>query len=203
MVTRIEEEFYADHPELQVQSENNNPTSIIYEIKFENSNTKLTKKANLIFPYTASEIAGMNEENLRIYTYSGGRWMMLNASQVLSEQKKVSAETSHFSLFRVMEYIPSGVLMSANSVYSYPNPARGDDVTFKFYLADKAYVKIEVYNVAGEKVIKLEKANCPAGIASEIVWHIKNIASGVYIYRVEARSASGSKVITKRLAIIH
>nr|MDA3821874.1 hypothetical protein [Bacteroidales bacterium] len=78
MVNRVDESSYEDLSVFQVKSVNANPTSIIYEIKFENPNTKLTKTAILTFPYTAGEIAGMNEENLRIYTYSGGRWMMLN-----------------------------------------------------------------------------------------------------------------------------
>jgi eukaryotic-like serine/threonine-protein kinase len=203
MVTRIDESSYEDLSVFQVKATNVTPTSIIYEVKFENPNTKLIGTAILTFPYTADDIAGMNEENLRLYTYSGGRWIMINTSEVLSDENKITAEVSHFSLFRIMEYVPSGALMSSNAVYNYPNPAKGNNVTFKFHLADKAYVIIEVYNVAGEKIIKLEKANCPAGVASEIVWNIKNIASGVYIYRVEAQSASGSKVITKRLAIIH
>jgi len=45
--------------------------------------------------------------------------------------------------------------------------------------------------------------NCPAGIVSELVWSVKNTASGVYQYRVEARSASGTKSLVKRLAVIH
>ena len=180
-----------------------NPTSIVYEVKFKSLATQLISPAILTLPYTVAEIDGMNEENLRIYTLSEGTWLVVNTSRVLPNENKVTAEINHFSLFRIMEYVPSGALMDKNSVYSYPNPARGDDIAFKFYLADKAYVTIEVYNVAGEKIIKLEKANCPAGLASEILWNVKNIASGVYIYRVEARSASGSKVITKRLAIIH
>ena len=62
---------------------------------------------------------------------------------------------------------------------------------------------IDVYNVAGEKVARLEKANCPAGVTSELVWSVKEIASGVYVYRVRAESASGGKTVTKKLAVIH
>lgn len=180
-----------------------NPTSVVYEVKFKGAATQLISPATLILPYSEEEIEGMDESNLRIYTLSNGTWLMVNTSEVLPDENKVSAEVSHFSFFRIMEYVPSGSLMSKNSVYSYPNPAKGDTVTFKFHLADKAYVSIEVYNVAGEKIIKLEKANCPAGVASEISWNMKNIASGVYIYKVEARSASGSKKVIKKLAIIH
>lgn len=180
-----------------------NPTDIVYEVKFQNPATRLLSPALVSLPYTDGAVVGMVEENLRLYTLSGGAWAMLNTSAVDAQAKKVSAEVSHFSIFRIMEYLPSGGLFSGDEVYTYPNPAKGDTVTFKFKLSDKAYVKVDVYNVAGEQVASLEKANCPAGQTSEIVWITKNIASGIYIYRVRAESASGSKAIIKKLAVIH
>ncbi len=179
------------------------PTNVVYEIKFENPATKLTGRAGVTLPYTDADIAGLEEENLRIYALSGSNWLLNNTSAVLPDVNKVHAETDHFSVFSIMQYVPSGALMTAGAVYTYPNPAKGDTLTFKFYLADKASVTIDVYNVAGEKVARLSKSNCPAGLTSEIVWNVKNIASGVYIYRVQAESASGSKTVTKKLAIIH
>ncbi|MEK7721430.1 MAG: T9SS type A sorting domain-containing protein, partial [Elusimicrobiota bacterium] len=180
-----------------------NPTSVVYEVRFKNTATKLLKNAALSLPYTSADVAGMEIENLRLYTLSGGNWLLLNSSKVDSQAKKVSAEVSHFSFFRIMEYLPSGALLNGDEVYTYPNPAKGDNVTFKFKLSDKSYVKIDVYNAAGEQVASLEKANCPAGQTSEIVWSVKNTASGIYIYRVRAESASGNKAIIKKLAVIH
>lgn len=180
-----------------------NPTGVLYEIKFENPATQLVKNARISLPYTDADAAGMDPENLRMYTLSGGAWMLMNTSKSYPGLHKVTAETNHFSYFRIMEYVPSGALLSADSVYTYPNPAKGDSLTFKFYLAYKAYVRIDIYNVAGEKVARLEQPNCPAGSVTELVWNIKNIASGVYQYRVEATSASGSKSLIKRLAVIH
>ena len=179
------------------------PTGVVYEIKFENPGTRLTSPAEVVLPYTDAEIAGLEEENLRLYKLSGSNWMLLDTSEVLAAANKVKAETDSFSVFRIMQYVPSGALLTANAVYTYPNPARGDSLTFKFYVADKASIEIEVYNVAGEKVAKLSKINCPAGLTSEITWDIRNIASGVYVYRVNAESASGGKVVTKKLAVIH
>ncbi|MBI4655607.1 MAG: PQQ-binding-like beta-propeller repeat protein [Elusimicrobia bacterium] len=179
------------------------PTAIAYEVKFKNPNTKLIKPAVLTLPYTAESVAGMIEENLRIYTLSDGTWLIINTSKAHPVLKKVTAEVNHFSFFRIMEYVPSGALLNPDSVYTYPNPAKGDILTFKFLVADKSYVTVDVYNVAGEKTARLEKADCPGGVTSEIIWDIKNTASGVYVYRVQAKSASGEKSVTKKLAIIH
>jgi len=177
-------------------------TDIVYEIKFENPGTRLLKPASIALPYADSDIAGMKEENLRLYTWNG-KWIMVNTSKVYPSVKRVGAAVSHFSIFRIMEYLPSGLLLDSGAVYTYPNPARGDRLTFKFLVADRADVVIDVYNVAGEKIARLEKKNCPAGIVSELEWEIAHIASGVYQYRLSAESASDKKSIIKRLAIIH
>lgn len=179
------------------------PTNIVYKVEFEKSSTTLTGRAVVTLPYTDGETAGMSEENFRMYALSGSAWHLLNTSAVQPEANRVTAEVASLSTFRIMEYLPSGVLMTASAVYTYPNPAKGDAVTFKFLLSDKAGVSIDVYNVAGEKVAALSRGNCPAGVTSEIVWDIKNIASGVYVYKVKAESASGSKTVTKKLAVVH
>ncbi|TPW16753.1 MAG: hypothetical protein FD126_3808 [Elusimicrobia bacterium] len=103
-----------------------------------------------------------------------------------------------------MELVPKAVILSEAEVYSYPNPARGNLVTFKFLVGNDADVTIRVYDVAGELVAELSKAGNPAGIASTLDWDISGKASGVYIYRLEARAAAGQKAdVTKKLAIIH
>jgi outer membrane protein assembly factor BamB len=179
------------------------PTGIIYEVKFENPATRLLKPATISLPYTAAEIGAIPEASLRVYLLDGARWALVNTSKVRPETRKVTAEVAHFSVYSLMGYVPSGALLSSGSVYTYPNPAKGDTVTFKFLPADAADMTVDVYNVAGEKVARLEKAACPGGVTSEIVWSVKNVASGVYVYRVEARSASGTKAVTKKLAIVH
>lgn len=180
-----------------------NATGIVYKVALRNPNTAITGRALVTLPYTDAEVAGMEPENLRVYSLYDGAWKMLNTSSVDQAAKKVSAEVSSFTIFGLLEYVPSGGLFSPDEVYTYPNPATGETVTFKFRLAHKAFVKIDVYNVAGEKVAALEKADCPAGQASELVWRVRNVASGVYVYRVRAESAAGSKTIIKKLAVIH
>jgi len=94
-------------------------------------------------------------------------------------------------------------LLSFDKVYTYPNPATGGKLNFKYYLGDNADVTVDVYNIAGELIAHLANPGGQAGLFSEIEWNMSGIASGVYIYRVEAKSASGSKDIKKKLAVIH
>ena len=48
-----------------------------------------------------------------------------------------------------------------SNVYTYPNPAKGDRLTFKYRVGDNADVTVDVYNLAGERVTHLEKYNNP------------------------------------------
>ena len=160
-------------------------------------------------PYRVGGINGLpigtKEDNLRLWCYIGNEWVLVNGSKPNINTQKVEAEVNHFSLYRVGEVIP-GVLLNKNEVYTYPNPARDvDTLFFKFRLGDVADVTIDVYNVAGDIVAHLERKSDPNDTWQVITlpWDISNIASGVYIYRVEAKSAGDTKSVTKKLAIIH
>lgn len=201
MMVRVNPSTY--QPEFTAKADTGvRATGVVYEVKFKTAGTTLARNATLSLPYTDAEVADMAVENLRMYSLSGGTWNLLNSSRVDATARRVTAEVGHFSLFRIMEYLPSGALLAANEVYTYPNPARGASLTFKFRPAYKSDVSVDVYNVAGEKVARLNKDNCPAGVTSEIVWELGKTASGVYVYRLEARSAAGSKTVEKKLAVI-
>ena len=180
-----------------------NPTGVVYEARFLAAATRLLAPAALSVPYTDADVAGMDLENVRLYMRSGSSWRMVDNSRADASSMRVTAGVLQLGVFAVMEYVPSGGLFDRDEVYTYPNPARGDTLTFKFRVAEKTSVRIDVYNVAGQRVAKLGKANCPAGVTSEIPWNIKKIASGVYQFRFEAVGASGGKSVVKRLAIVH
>jgi len=196
-------EYFGPSARVSADTGGARPTGIVYEVKFENPATRLAKPATLALPYSTAELGAIPESSLRVYMLDGSRWALVHTSKVRPELGKVTAEVSHFSVYTLMGYVPSGAMLNSDSVYTYPNPARGDTLTFKFLPAYDSYVSIDVYNVAGEKVARLEKGSCPGGVTSEIVWQIKNVASGVYVYRVEALSQAGRKAVTKKLAVIH
>lgn len=195
-----------DDPPNSGKPANSKDTNIVREFGLTPANAVFLKPVTIKLPYRAQEVTGMNKENLRIYWWDGLKmlWRIVNTSDALSEDGRVTARIPHFSLYRLMEYT-AGMeeLINDEKSYTYPNPAKEDKLYFKFYLGSKADVTIDVYNVAGELIAHLEKANCPAGIVSEQEWNIGSIASGVYIYRIEAKTPTASKAIKKKLAIIH
>ncbi len=67
---------------------------------------------------------------------------------------------------------------------NYPNPFN-QTTKIKFSLDKIENIKIEVYNTLGQKIEILLKEQLPAGL-HEIEFNADKLASGVYLYRIEA-----------------
>ncbi len=76
--------------------------------------------------------------------------------------------------------IPEAFTLTQN----YPNPFN-PVTTIKYGLPEDAYVRVAIYNVAGQKVCTLVDGEQQAGYY-EVNWDGKGIASGIYFYRIEA-----------------
>ncbi|MEE9441927.1 MAG: T9SS type A sorting domain-containing protein [candidate division Zixibacteria bacterium] len=84
---------------------------------------------------------------------------------------------------------------------NYPNPFN-PNTTFSFYLPEPRHVKLEIYNVLGQKVKVLADEYFPSG-PTNIVWDSKNssggeVASGVYF----ARFTSGDYTSSKKIEVV-
>lgn len=73
----------------------------------------------------------------------------------------------------------------------YPNPFN-PSTTIRYELAEPSRVSITVYNLMGEAVEELVRTVQTAG-AHETVWHAHRLASGVYIIKMTALSATSHK----------
>ncbi|MEP1141510.1 MAG: T9SS type A sorting domain-containing protein [Balneola sp.] len=88
--------------------------------------------------------------------------------------------------------IPSSVSLKQK----YPNPFN-PTTTIRFELDQATFAKLTVYDLLGRKVRELVNEIRPAGI-NTIQFDATNLASGVYLYRLEANGV----VQTKRLTLI-
>jgi hypothetical protein len=82
-------------------------------------------------------------------------------------------------------------LIGKNEAISYPNPCRGENLSFLFWLESDATVLIRVYNQAGELVWDWEGP----GIGQQYnrhTWQVSGVAPGVYLYIVTAREDGGN-----------
>ena len=79
---------------------------------------------------------------------------------------------------------------------NYPNPFN-PSTTIEFALPQPAFVTLKVYNLLGEAVATLAEEQRAAGV-HKFIWDAKGLASGVYLYRLEAEDV----VQTKKLILM-
>ncbi len=82
----------------------------------------------------------------------------------------------------------------------YPNPAREEQAAFRFWAEAAGTARVTVFNLEGEIVAALER-DVPAGLVSEIVWPLGDLASGVYLCRLDAPASDGRVTRLERLAV--
>jgi hypothetical protein len=88
--------------------------------------------------------------------------------------------------------VPEGYTLQQN----YPNPFN-PSTTIRFSLPKSGYVTLKVYNILGREVETLVDGVRAAGSCS-VEWTPSSLASGVYLYRIEA----GAFSVVKRLLLL-
>jgi len=78
----------------------------------------------------------------------------------------------------------------------YPNPFNHSTV-ISYQLRVNSQVELSIYNLLGQKILTLVSEKQSAGI-HQLNWDARGLASGVYLYRLEA----GSFVQTKKLILM-
>ncbi len=91
-------------------------------------------------------------------------------------------------------------IVSVSSSYglsqNYPNPFN-PTTEIRYALPEDAQVRLVVYNVAGQEIKTLVNGGQEAGY-HECVWNAKDVASGVYFYRLQA----GDFVQTREMILL-
>ena len=77
---------------------------------------------------------------------------------------------------------------------NYPNPFNAS-TNISFTLPEPSDIAIEIYNILGQRVDLLFEGNKQAG-APSIVWNASNVASGTYLYKINAGHFSETKRLT-------
>ncbi len=97
--------------------------------------------------------------------------------------------------------IPTGVKDNNNKpseyllLNNYPNPFNPTTV-IKYSLPEISYVKVEIYNILGERVAELVNGSKQAGY-EKINWNAGNLPSGVYLIKMEARALASNRKYTE------
>ena len=84
---------------------------------------------------------------------------------------------------------------------NYPNPFN-PSTTIMFYISENSFVRLDIFNVKGEKVKTLASTRYDAG-TQEVVWNGTDdyggrVSTGVYFYRLVA----GKSTLTRKLVLM-
>jgi hypothetical protein len=91
-----------------------------------------------------------------------------------------------------------------NSFIIYPNPVRENGVHARIVLNRSGTVRVEIYNIEGERTVAEEFVANPGNVVQTPFDEIINVAklkSGVYVMRLIVKSSSGSDSFAKTFAI--
>jgi uncharacterized protein (DUF362 family) len=88
--------------------------------------------------------------------------------------------------------IPSEIMLLQN----YPNPFNPSTI-IRFYLPSPEYVIVKIFNITGEEIETLMQGEVQAG-QHEIYWSANHLASGVYVYSLQAGKFRESKKMILR-----
>lgn len=91
-------------------------------------------------------------------------------------------------------------LIPAGQFYNYPNPA-GKQTTIRYYLTQPATVNLNFYDLSGNLVQHGSQTGL-ANTDNEFVWDCSNIASGVYLCRLEAFNSNLRQISFTKIAIV-
>ena len=88
-----------------------------------------------------------------------------------------------------------------SNLYIYPNPVKRISGKIRFSAGDASSANVKVFNLAGDLVQDMDIQTFPR-TENEVRWDTANMASGVYIIRVEVRGQGGTKTLTCKAAVI-
>ena len=157
--------------------------------------------------YYVFEAHGTNGVRPYTYNWSHGGGTGSSASIYIDENTTVSCtirDAKHTGLWvsQAVEYRADKIAADGHLPTSYgldqnyPNPFN-PSTEIKYQLPEAAHVKLVIYNVLGQEVVRLVDTRQAIGFHS-VKWDASKFSSGTYIYKIEA----GDFTETKRMVLL-
>ncbi len=143
------------------------------------------------------------ERTITVKYWDGQANDWLNQSSDIDEQNNLisfsSSEVSNYIALAAEEV--TGVSLAEKNVIesfyleqNYPNPFN-PSTTISFQIKNASYVKLNVFNMLGEKVAEPVNANLNSG-RYDVVFNAEDLPSGMYFYKLSTETGSITKVMT-------
>ncbi len=141
-----------------------------------------------------------NGYNFRIYDqYSSREQLPVGVIIVSPEKKSTDNGNNKGNLVQSAGKNSSGIPQTFSISQNYPNPFN-PSTKIDFTLPKPSLVKISVYDLTGQEIVTLVNGSKDAGF-NTLDFNGSNLASGVYIYRINAESGNG-EIFTKTMKMV-
>jgi len=167
-------------------------TSIFYEVVDPDSALELTPSAFIVAPRDSVGIT------FTIYPMRINRTGFNIYQPRIIVDSRFSIGTTHFEKTMKFHLVgtvgieeETGINSSFDLSQNYPNPFN-PSTTIKFSIPVAGLVKLNIYNVLGEKVGTLLNSYLDSGL-HEIIFNAENLPSGIYIYTLTAGKFSQNR----------
>jgi Secretion system C-terminal sorting domain len=148
--------------------------------------------------FGGSGVFRSSNEGLNWEEWGEGLPFLNSIEKLILFEDKIIAATSNGLWQRDTSAVITYSYEQSNSVpksyhlyQNYPNPLN-PTTTFEFSIPEQSYVKLEVFNLLGEKVATLVSEELNAG-NNKYEWNAKQLSSGIYYINLTARDFTQTK----------
>ena len=207
--TRLSAVPRASVPEAPSGSSLVKPSKKAWDISLTTPGMKLLKPITITLRYLDADVPNMNKAKLKLAYWDEPVqvWRVIENSVSYPAENKVVGDTSHLSVFGVVEFAAS-TSTASNQVldaYNFPNPFNPDSgTTIRYILDGRAQeVKIKIYDIQG-RLLK-EIAGTTNADINDAAWDGRNnngkkVGLEVFICKIEVSSDAGKTVKTIKIA---
>jgi hypothetical protein len=175
--------------------------------------------ATLVFKYDDSELAGLIDSTLCLYSSidDGISWLKMNGTVSITSKTVTLDSIDEFSMWTLssqsaMTGVEEPRKETTNSIIpkvyalsqNYPNPFN-PTTSISFDLPKQSHVILKIFDIIGREVATLMDEDFSAGKYTK-TWNASSFSSGVYFCRIDARQTTGSGgeifVSTKKLLLV-
>ncbi len=128
--------------------------------------------------------------------------MDTDEARFITKKYRIDTNSDHAYISFNRDDIVSGAIPVITSLEgNYPNPFN-PTTTINYNIANETDVKLDIYNIKGQRVTTLVNEHHEPGYHS-VIWNgkdrnNKSVASGVYFYRLK----TNDKVLTKKMMLL-
>lgn len=166
------------------------------------SNTGLIRLQSDAFPVHVEMVARPDGsfDDYVIEAFAGDQVV---ATYHLTEGQQVQIDNNKVTGLRVgtdamaIESLPEAFALSGN----YPNPFN-PTTNLVFDLPENALMQVGIYDLLGRKVMEVDAIEMAAGAGRQLQIDASSLASGTYVYRIQAEMASGVMIRSGQMTLL-